>query len=248
MDNPLTRKLELFGPLPHEDKQLLYDVVRRVRDVGPREDLIREGEAPADVHLVLKGFACRYKGLADGRRQIFAYMLPGDFCDLNVFILKAMDHGIATVSDCTMAAISRERVLEMTQRPAIARACWWATLVDEAVLREWLVNMGQRSAEHRLAHLFCELHLRLKSIGLVDGGEFELPITQTELGETMGLSTVHVNRSLQSLRSQGLVFHKSKTVTIPDIEQLRKLSGFNSNYLHLEGGKPDVPTSGDGKD
>ena len=240
MDNPLTRKLELFGSLPSRDRQLLDDITRRPRPVGPREDLIREGEVPSDVHLVLQGVACRYKNLADGGRQIFAYMVPGDFCDLNVFILKAMDHSIGTLSQCSMIAIPREAVLEMSQRPAIARACWWATLVDEAVLREWLVNLGQRSAEHRIAHLFCELHLRFKSIGLANGGNFEMPITQTELGETMGLSTVHVNRSLQSLRAQNLIFTKGRSISIPDVARLHEISGFNSNYLHLNGGKPNL--------
>ena len=240
MTNPLTRKLELFGVLSDDDRQLLDDVTRRHRKVGSREDLIREGDAPSDLHLVVEGLACRYKGLVDGSRQIFAYMVPGDFCDLHVFILKAMDHSIGTLSPCRIVDIPRDRVLEMGQRPDLARALWWATLVDEAILREWLVNLGQRNAEHRIAHLFCEIHLRLKCIGLADGGRFELPITQTELGETLGLSTVHVNRSLQSLRAQDLVLSRGRSVTIPDIDRLRQMSGFNANYLHLEGGKHDT--------
>ena len=175
MVNALTRKLELFGSLPQEDKQLLDGVVRQSRILSPREDIIREGDAPQDVHLVLEGFACRYKVLENGDRQIFAYLVPGDFCDLNVFILKAMDHNIGSLSECRVVDIPRDRVLEMVQRPQIARALMWCTLVDEATLREWLVNIGQRDAEHRIAHLFCEVHLRLKSVGLADGGEFELP-------------------------------------------------------------------------
>ncbi len=151
---------------------------------------------------MLEGFAYRYKLLPDGKRSIFAYLVPGDFCDLNIFILKAMDHSIATLSACTMVDIPRPRILELLERPAIARALWWATLVDEATLREWLVNMGRRDAETSIAHLFCEMHLRLKSIGLADGGEFRLPITQNELADTVGLSAVHVNRSLQKPAGQ----------------------------------------------
>src|SRR5215218_3056159 len=121
LPNLLTRKLETFAPLPEDDKNLLDDVIRNVREVGPREDLIREGEAPGDVRLILAGFAGRYKLLADGNRQIMAYLVPGDFCDLHVFILKAMDHGIATLSPCRIAEISRSLVLQLTERPTIAR-------------------------------------------------------------------------------------------------------------------------------
>ena len=239
MANPLTRKLELFGPLPVDDRRLLDEVVDRTRVLGPHEDIIREGEAPNDVHLVLKGFACRYKLVPDGDRQIFAYLIPGDFCDLNGFILKAMDHTIATLSSCTIVDIPRERVLEMARRPEIGRALWWATLVDEAILREWIVNLGQRDAEHRIAHLFCELHLRMASVDLVDDGTLELPITQSELGDTLGLSVVHVNRCLQKLRASGLIMLKHGRLVIPDVGLLHAMCDFNPNYLHLAGGKHD---------
>ncbi len=239
MVNLLTRKLELFGSLPEHDRRLLDEVVERTRILGPHEDIIREGEAPKDVHLVLKGFACRYKLLPDGGRQIFAYLIPGDFCDLNGFILKAMDHTIATLSQCTVVDIPRDRVLDMARRPDIGRALWWATLVDEAILREWIVNLGQRDAEHRTAHLFSELHLRLTSVGLVDDGAFDLPITQTELGDTVGLSAVHVNRCLQKLRASGLIMLKHGRLVIPDVGLLRAMCDFNPNYLHLAGGKRD---------
>ncbi len=240
MENILARKLELFGPLPVNDKRLLDDVISNPKQVESHRDIIREGDAPDDVHLVLSGFACRYKVLPEGNRSIFAYLVPGDFCDLNIFILKSMDHNIATISPCMMIDIPRNRVLELAERPAIARALWWATLVDEATLREWLVNIGRRSAETRIAHLFCEIHLRLKSIGLADGGEFALPITQDELGDTMGLSTVHVNRTLQSLRGQQLITFKNGRLLILDIERLRDICQFNHNYLHLGLGKHDA--------
>ncbi len=239
MSNILIRKLELFGSLPESDKRMLEEVSAHPRSVPGRQDVIREGESPADVQLVLSGMACRYKDLPDGKRAIFAYLVPGDFCDLNIFILKSMDHCIATLSPCTIATIPRKRVLEMSERPAIARALWWATLVDEATLREWLVNIGQRNAETRIGHLFCELNLRLQSIGLADAGEFSLPITQTELADTMGLSTVHVNRSLQSLRARGLIFFKSGRLVIPDVDRLASACQFNPNYLHIGMGKSD---------
>ena len=239
MANMLTRKLELFGDLHDDDKRALDEVIESRERLDAHQDIIREGDQPSDVHLVLEGVACRYKILPDGRRSIFAFLIPGDFCDLNVFILKTMDHSIATVSPCTIVRIPRGRVLSLSERPAIARALWWTTLVDEAVLREWLVNMGQRSAENSIAHLFCELHLRLRSVGLSNGGEFTFPLTQAELADTMGLSAVHVNRSLQSLRAQGLITLRSGRLVILDVDRLGASCQFNSNYLHLQAGKRD---------
>lgn len=233
MANAFIRKLEQFVTFGPEDRQLLDSVTSHTRLVAARTDLIREGEQPDDVRLILVGFACRYKILEDGTRQIIAYLVPGDFCDLHVFILNEMDHCIGTLSPCVVADIPRELVLRLTERPAIARALWWVTLVDEAVLRERVVDLGRRSAETRVAHLLCELLLRLRVVGLADDNAYELPITQAELADTVGLSGVHVNRVLQALRGQGLITFDGKSVTIPDPVGLTKFSGFNPNYLHL---------------
>ncbi|RYF13314.1 MAG: Crp/Fnr family transcriptional regulator [Oxalobacteraceae bacterium] len=130
-------------------------------------------------------------------------------------------------------------MLELTQRPAIARALWWTTLVDEATLRAALVNLGQRSAEERIAHLLCELHMRMLSVGLAEGGKFTLPLTQAELADATGISIVHANRCVQSLRSKKLIVFSGKTLSIVDIDGLRDLAEFNSLYLHLDGGKDD---------
>jgi CRP-like cAMP-binding protein len=235
--NLLARKLENFAALSDDDRRLLDDVTRTVREVEARRDLIEEGDRPDDVHLIVEGFACRYKITADGKRQIMAYLVPGDFCDLHVFILKEMDHAIGTLSPCRVVEIPRERIDAMTERPALARALWWATLVDEAILREWLVNIGTRDAAQAMAHLFCELLLRLRAVGLADGGGYELPITQAELGDTLGLSTVHVNRSLQALRHEGLITLEGRHLRILDPERLFAFSGFHPNYLHLQGGR-----------
>lgn len=234
MNNPLTRKLELFGELPEDDRRLLDAVVAAPRAVSADQDVIREGDRPDNVHLVMTGLACRYKLVEDGQRQIIAFLLPGDFCDLYVFILEAMDHNISVLTPSTIVDIPQPKILELTNRPAIARALWWATLVDEATLREALVNMGRRSAEQRIAHLFCELHLRLRGIGLVESDTFDLPLTQSELADVVGLSAVHVNRTLQSLREKKLIRTSSHSTTILDLERLRELSGFNPNYLHLQ--------------
>lgn len=239
--NPLIRKLEAFAPLPEADRRLIEHVTRFSQVVGPRVDLVREGDTPNAVRLIIEGFACRYKILPDGTRQIMAYLVPGDFCDLHVFILKAMDHSMATLSPCRVVEILRPQILELMERPAIARAMWWAALVDEATLREWLVNVGARPAEQRIAHLLCELLLRLETVGLTDGNHYELPITQTELGETMSLSLVHVNRVLQRLRKDGLITFAGGHLVILDVKRLKALGGFNPNYLHLSNRNGTTP-------
>ena len=234
VENLLTRKLEKFAPLSADDRRLLDDIVRSPHTVAARTDIIREGHASKDVRLILQGFACRYKLLKNGKRQIVAYLVPGDFCDLNVFILKAMDHSISTLSLCTVVDIPRQRILGLMERPGIARAIWYATLVDEATLREWLLNVGQRDAVPRIGHLLCELLARLQVVGLVTNDSYALPLTQVEIGDTAGLSFVHVNRSLQQLRDRGFIEYKSKTIVIKDLVALTEFTGFNPNYLHLE--------------
>lgn len=236
----LTRKLELFGELPPGDKQLLNSVTSRGRVVRSHRDIVVENESPSDVHLIIKGFACRYKVLKGGARQIVSYLVPGDFTDLHTFILSAMDHSVGTLSECTVIDIPRSRILEMTERPALARAFWWVALVDEATSREWLVNIGRRRSEARIGHLFCELHARLKAVGLVEDGTFSLPITQHDLADTVGLSAVHTNRALQSLRAAGLITFQQSQLVILDAEKLQKFSGFNANYLHQGLGKADA--------
>ena len=239
MDNVLTRKLQLFGELPSGDRRLLDEIVRSAFKVPADQELIREGDRPENVHVILSGLACRFQLLRNGRRQITAFLLPGDFCDLHIFILKTMDHNISTLAPSTVVRVPRAKVLELTRRPGIARALWWATLVDEATLRAALVNLGQRNAEERIAHLLCELHLRMSSVGLAEDGRFSLPLTQAELADASGISIVHTNRCVQLLRSKGLILFGAKTLSIIDIDGLRSLAEFNSLYLHLDGGKHD---------
>ncbi len=233
MSNPLARKLLHFAPLPEEDLHLLEELVRAPRSHGAGTSLVREGEATHEVPLILEGFACRYKLLANGQRHIMAYLLPGDLGDLNADLLGAMDHGIATLGPARVVGITRTQVQTLGARPALARALGWAALVDAGTSREWLVNLGQREAEARLAHLLCELHLRLDSVGLAPGGRFQLPVTQLDLADTLGLTSVHVNRVLQRLREKALITLRGREVVVHDAERLRVLGGFNPNYLHL---------------
>ena len=235
MPNALIRKLDGFVDLSDEEKGALAHICTDICDVRAGTDLIREGDRPDKVFILIEGWAFRYKILADGKRQILAFLIPGDLCDIHVFILARMDHGIATLGPARIATVSPQRLLEVMNRYRnIERALWWATLVDEAVLREWLVNMGQRDAYHRIAHLFCELWLRMQAVGLTSNGSISLPITQNELGDAMGLTPVHVNRTLQKLRGEGLITLDARQLTIPDPERLAAISGFEPNYLHLD--------------
>jgi CRP-like cAMP-binding protein len=182
----------------------------------------------------VEGWAARYKLLPDGARQITAFLIPGDFCDLHVTILGEMDHGITTLTRSRVAFVPRARIEELTERPSLVKAFWWSTLVDEAILRAWIVNVGRRDAFEAVGHLICELYVRMKNIGLVDGRRFDLPLTQEEIGDALGLTSVHVNRVLQRLRSEDLISFRQGLLTIHDYPALEKASGFNPNYLHIE--------------
>jgi CRP-like cAMP-binding protein len=166
-------------------------------------------------------------------------LLPGDFCDLHIDILGEMDHAIRTLTPCRVVAMTRETVDELiTSTPNVVRALWWAALVNEAITREWLVSMGQRTADAQMAHLFCELYVRLGVVGLVDGDSYDLPFTQEELGDVLGLSVVHVNRVLQRLRGEGLVEWRRGRMRIPDFPRLAEFADFSPNYLHLRNDRP----------
>ena len=230
------RRLEQFTRLSPEDKGALDELAReRVRRFAAREYLAREGDKPECINLILSGWACRYKILEDGRRQIVAFLLPGDLCDFNVFILRAMDHSIAAIAPIAAAGISRETMERvMDQHPRVSRALQWDQLVTAAIQREWTVNNGQRSAFERVAHLLCELFLRLRAVGLVQEESCEFLPTQADLAEATGLTPVHVNRTLQELRRQGLITLEGRKLAIPDLAALQDAALFNPNYLHLD--------------
>ena len=235
MTSALHKRLSCFTELDQSELDHLDLLCGDVRTVKAGEDLIAESEKPEEVFIQLDGWAYRYKILSDGKRQITGYLLPGDLCDVFVFILRKMDHGIAALSDVTYAAASKQRILDIfDSHPRLAKALWWSTLVDESILRQWLTNMGQRFAYERMAHIFCELWLRMKVVGLAADDEFHLPLTQAQLGDTIGLTPVHVNRTLQRMRNEGLVELDHKRLKICDIAKLKEIAQFNSDYLHMD--------------
>ena len=242
--NAFTRKLERWEHLSDTDQDTLETISRSIIPVERHQNLIDEGEDPRVVFLLLEGWAIRYKVLPNGKRQIVAILLPGDLCDIHIFILDHMDHGIAMLTTGKVVKISKDAMLDIIdENPAIARALWWTTLVDEAVLREWLVNIGGRGAYERVAHLICELHVRMGNVGLVTDGEMSLPLTQSDLAEALGLTPVHVNRMLRQLRLDGLITFKSFRLKILDLDRLVEAAGFHPGYLH---GRRPERTIGDG--
>lgn len=236
MADALIRKLEHFVRLSRDDREVLDRVAaQRVRKLGPHEQILAEGDNPKVIYLVLEGWACRYKHLEDGRRQIVGFFLPGDLCDLNVFILREMDHSISSITSLRLAEISRQAFDAILDgHPRITQALWWDALVSMAIQREWTVNLGQRDALERIAHLMCELYIRLRTAGLARGNACDFPITQAELADATGMSPVHVNRTLQELRNLKLINLSSRLLTIPDLDRLMHAGLFNANYLHLE--------------
>lgn len=228
-------KLEAFTRLSADDRSALAQVSRNFRFVDARRDLISEGDRPRYVHLVLDGWACRYKQLPDGKRQIVALFVPGDFCDVNVFILRAMDHSIGAITRLKVAMITPEDMNALThERPRITQALWWHELISAAVQREWTLNLGQRSAYERLAHLLIELYMRLNTVGRAQNGRCDFPLTQNDLADATGLTSVHVNRTLQELRRDGLIELERKQLQIVDMPRMIDVAMFNPNYLHLE--------------
>jgi len=234
-DTVVASKLEAFTRLSGDDKAALAQVSRNVRFVEPRRDLISEGDKPRYVHLMLDGWACRYKQLPDGKRQIVSLFVPGDFCDVNVYILKYMDHSIGAITRLKVAMITPEEMDGLTStRPRMTQALWWHELVTSAIQREWTLNLGQRSAYERLAHLLIELYLRLNTVGRAQNGRCDFPLTQNDLADATGLTAVHVNRTLQELRRDRLIELDRKQLQILDLDRIIDVSMFNSNYLHLE--------------
>ncbi len=229
MIDPLIRKLDQLGSLSEAEKQALTSFPLNVRLIGADLDLIRAGDHPSDCQLILEGFVCRYKTIEDGRWQIVSFHIPGDIVDLNSLSLGQMDHNVATLTQVKVASIPHAILLEwMRNHPHFARLLWRDTLIDAFIFREWVLNVGRRSAIERIAHLLCEMVTRLRAVGL----ECDLPITQAKLADATGLSAVHVNRTVQELQGDGLIELSGKTVAMLDWERLKRTAGFDPGYLH----------------
>jgi CRP-like cAMP-binding protein len=238
--NVLIRKLRSISPLTEDENQCLATLPLSSESFAADEDIVREGDRPSECCLVVAGFVCRYKLTGAGDRQIFSFHLPGDLPDLQSLHLKVMDHSLMTLTPSKLAFIPHESLRRlMHQCPRVADVLWRDTLIDAAVFREWMMGIGRRSAEARIAHVLCEVLVRMRVVGLANEHECELPVTQAEIADALGLSTVHVNRSLQSLRAKGLIELRGGTLTVLDWKGLTTAGEFDPLYLHLDGAQDE---------
>lgn len=230
---PMVRKLSRVSPLGRTETEALLGLPHRLATVAPETYLVREGDRAESCVVVLSGFVHRSKLAGDGSRQILSIHLQGDLVDLQNSLLEEADHDVQALTTVELAYVPHRAIMAVAEaHPAVARALWRDTLVDASIFREWILNLGQRDARKRISHLFCELALRQEAAGLCTGPRYAWPMTQIEIGDATGLSVVHVNRTLQSLRSDGLITTDKQSVTIDDWSGLQAAGDFRRAYLH----------------
>lgn len=234
MASPLLQKLQKRDQLSSEEQHVVATLRSTTYQVEAGGDIVREGDRPGFSSVLLSGWAARARVLANGGRAISALHLAGDFVDLHSFLLRPMDHSVVALTACRIAAVPHEQLRTATERhPHVARLLWLNTLIDAAIHREWMTGLARRSAVGRLAHLFCELLLRCQAVGLVEELAYDFPLTQPTLADVLGISTVHVNRSLKELRQDGLIRFGAGRLKILDWEGLTHVADFDPAYLNL---------------
>jgi CRP-like cAMP-binding protein len=228
-------KMRCRGPVSEAEEEAIRGLVADVRSFGPDEIVIRAGEPLSNSMLLIDGWLGRVRDLESGQRQITELHVAGDFADLHGYTLKRLDHHVVTFTHSKIAIVPHDRIDRLIQDfPHLMRLYWFSTNLDAAIHREWVVSIARRPADSRLAHMFCELHARLAVIGRVRDDSFTFPLTQEELAECAGLTSVHVNRTLQDLRARELIRLQHRTLSILDYPALRQLADFDPSYLHLE--------------
>jgi CRP-like cAMP-binding protein len=236
---PMLRKLTALFPLDEPDGEALLALPHRVRTVEQHHYVVREREIATQCCLMLSGFSVRHKIVARGARQIVAIHMKGDMVDLQNSVLGTADHSVQMLTKGEIALIPRDAIQQLAlARPRIGMAMWKDTLVDGSIFREWIANVGRRDSATRLAHVLCEFALRLKLAGLGEQTNYELPMTQEQLADVLGLTSVHVNRTLQALERQQLISRTQRSVTINDWQALADAGDFDATYLHLKDMQP----------
>lgn len=228
-------KLRARDDVGPEEEEAIRGLVSHTIDLPADEVFIHAGRELNESTLLLDGWMARAKDLQSGQRQLAELQVGGDFVDLHGFVLKRLDHDIITLSRCRIAVVPHDRLKALTERyPHLTRLYWFMTNVDAAIQREWTLSLGRRTAISRLAQLFCELRVRLGIVGLADNDSYDFPLTQVEVGECLGLTSVHVNRTLQELRRRGIVELESRQVRILDLPALESIAEFDNRYLYLD--------------
>ena len=232
-------KIERRGPVPEAARAALLALPARVRQFATYQDIVREGDRPEESCFVDSGLVSRYRTLRSGARQILSFHIPGDVIDLQSALIVVADHGIRTHMPTTIVAIPHADILRIAaEHPVVGRAFWFDTLIDAAVFREWTVNVGRRSTRERTAHLLLEFATRFHDAGLFPKESFELPISQNDLADALGITSVHMNRTMQWLRGERLIRTHMRTVWIENWPAMVELAGFDRLYLHPEGPRP----------
>ncbi|MEE2951404.1 MAG: Crp/Fnr family transcriptional regulator [Pseudomonadota bacterium] len=234
--HPLIRHLRSTTDIGEDDVRLLLDLPMTEKKVGRGHEIFGEGEHLTRCCLILQGYAARYRVLRNGSRQIVAFNVPGDVPDLQSLHLKTMDHSLITLDPTRLALIPHDAMRELIRRnDGVADALWRRTLIDGAILREWVTGLGRKpaQAQARIAHILCELMARISIIEVDDQSEISLPITQNELGDALGLSYVHVNRILQDFSRDGTLDFRRKMLTIHKWDRLQNIAEFDPSYLHF---------------
>ena len=230
---PMADRLGKLAPLGPGDREALLSLPHSVKSVPAGAYLVRDGDPAEHCGLLLGGFAFRHKITGEGARQILSLHLAGEIVDLQNAFLRLADHNVQTLTECEVAFVPRNAVRDLAMaNAAIGRAMWMQTLIDASIFREWVVNVGRRDSRARVAHLLCECSLRLEAAGLASNRRFELPMTQEQLADAVGLTSVHVNRVLRYLGEDGLISRDRRWVTIEDWDRLKQAGDFNERYLH----------------
>ena len=233
MANAFIQKLQRIAPLSDGEIAVLEQATARPRNYAAKQDMIREGDRPGPVFVVLEGWACRYKILPNGTRQIMAFLMPGDACDLHIGMLAEMDHSLQAITPAKVALIPGDYMATiLDDYPRIANVMYKSQLIDEGTLRAWIVSMGRRSSIERVAHLMCELYLRSVVVNGAPAGEASLPISQVIFVDALGMTPVHINRILRELREAGAMSFSRGNLRVLDPVKLVQIAGFDENYLH----------------
>ena len=237
---PMLRKLQYWRKLDAEDRAAVLALPHVLRTLQPSHYLIREFDRVEHTCVLLSGYAIRHKIVAGGHRQILAIHMKGEIVDLQHSLLGVADHSVQMLTAGKVASIPRAAIDALAfARPEVGRAMWIDTLVDASIHREWIANVGRRDAQTRIAHLLCEFALRLKVAGLGEHTNYELPMTQDQIADTTGLTSVHVNRTLKTLEANGLIVRRTpRFIEIGDWRKLAETGDFNSGYLHLNDQDP----------
>lgn len=231
----LVDKLSLRDSISPGEIEALRDVLGALRETRAGTEIVREHTHPQHSTLLISGFSARYVTVADGGRQITQLNISGDFIDLHSLLMKQMDHGVVALTDCVIAPAPHAKLIALTEtHPHLTRLLWLDTIIDAAIHRQWLAAMGRRSGLGHLAHLICELYLRLQAVGQAGDLAFNLPLTQSVLGDALGLSPVHVSRLTTELRGEGLVSWSGGRIEIRDWRRLAELAEFDPTYLRLQ--------------